>query len=191
MRDYYDVVRTQMTFVLKLKHELKEYAVLSAYLYLCFAALVLYKAAILSGVGIGYAPLGVAAVKALVLAKFVLLGHAIRLGDRLGIRRIVYTIAAKASLYLVLLIVLSIVEEVVVGIVHERTIAASFAELGGGTLSQMLITSFIVFLILVPYLTSREIDVALGEGRLWDILFEQRGALRSDRTGERPTVPHS
>lgn len=56
-------------------HELRQYAVISAYLYVCFGALLLYKTAILNGQGISYAPYGIAAIKALILGKFILLGR--------------------------------------------------------------------------------------------------------------------
>jgi hypothetical protein len=161
----------------RLKHELREYALLSAYLYVCFTALVLYKMAILGAEGIGYLPFGLPAIKALILAKFILLGLAIRSGDRHGERRIAYIIAEKTLLYLVMLIVLSIVEEAVVGVFHGRTIAASLTELVDGKLPQICAASFIMLLILIPYLASRELNARLGEGRLWQILFERHAGF--------------
>jgi hypothetical protein len=163
-----------MTFAQKLKHELREFFLLAAYLYVCFVALVLYKAAILGGAGVSYLPYGLPVIKALILAKFILLGHAIGLGERFRTRRVVHVIVAKALLYLALLIVLSIVEEAVAGVIHGWTIAASLAELGGGTLPQIFATSLIILLVLIPYLASRELDIALGEGRLWEVLFGQK-----------------
>ena len=47
----------------------------------------------------------------------------------------------------------------------------------------MLATSLIMLLILIPYLASKELDVALGEGWLWRILFEHRG-LQADRSAK-------
>ena len=41
---------------------------------MCFAAILLYKSAILSSIGEHFLPLGLAAGKALILGKFVLLG---------------------------------------------------------------------------------------------------------------------
>jgi hypothetical protein len=165
--------------VRRAKEELREYALLSAYLYVCFGALILYKMAILGAVDISYLPLGLPAIKALVLAKFILLGHAVRLGDRYEKRRLVYVIACKALLYLVLVIVLSAVEEGVVGIIDGRTIAASLAEIGGGKLPQILATSLIMLLVLIPYLAFGELNAVLGEGRLWKMLFEHRAGLQS------------
>ena len=168
------------TLAQKAKHELREYALLSAYLYVCFTAIVLYKVAVLGGQGISYLPFGLPAIKSLILGKFILLGLAIKLGDRRAGSRIVYTVAYKAFLYLVMLVVLSTIEEAVVGIFHGRTIAASFTELVDGKLPQIFASSFIMLLVLIPYLASRELDVALGEGRLWQILFESRADKRGD-----------
>ena len=165
---------TPMTVAQRAKHELWEFVLLSAYLYVCFGALILYKMAILNGEGVGYLPFGLVAIKALILGKFVLLGQAVRLGDRHERNRIVYLIAYKGLLYLALLIVLSVVEEAVVAIIHGQKIAASLAEHVGGKLPETLAASLIMLLILIPYLASKELDVVLGEGRLWKMLFERR-----------------
>lgn len=178
------------TIAQRAKNELREYALLSLYLFVCFGALILYKAAILGEEGISYLPSGLAAIKALILAKFIMLGHMIRLGDRRR-SRMVYVIAYKALLYLILLLVLSVVEEVIVGLVHGRTSAASLAEFGGDKLPQTLATSLIMLLILIPYLASREVDVALGEGRLWTLLFDepQSAGLAATAKESGPTNP--
>ncbi len=45
-------------------HELKQFSILAAYLYVCFTALAYLKAAILQAHGIAFAPFGFAAIKA-------------------------------------------------------------------------------------------------------------------------------
>ena len=65
------------------------------YLYVCFGAMLLYKMAILHAAGIDYAPYGLAAVKALILGKFMLLGRAARLGDRYQDRRVIHVIVQQ------------------------------------------------------------------------------------------------
>jgi hypothetical protein len=158
----------------KLGDELRQYAFVSAYLYICFGAIILYKVAILHGHDISYAPYGLAAVKALVLGKFILMVEAIRLGDRYQSRRFIYVIAYKALLFLASLLILSVIEEAISGVVHGRTLAASLAAVAGDTLPQILASCLIMLLILIPYLTFKELDQVLGEGRLQQILFEFR-----------------
>jgi hypothetical protein len=167
----------------KVAHELREYALISAYLYICFGALLIYKTAILRGENVSYVPYGTAAINALVLGKFVLLGQMAGLGDRYGSRRTVFVIADKAVRFLLMLLVLSVIEEIVVGLFHGRTVAASLSDFLGGSLLQVLATSVIMLLILIPYLTFKELSEALGEGRLRQILMERHTGRRH---GSRP-----
>jgi hypothetical protein len=63
-------------------HELKQFAILAAYLYVCFTALAYLKSAILQAQGIAFAPFGFAAIKALICAKFLSIGYVFHLGER-------------------------------------------------------------------------------------------------------------
>ena len=132
-----------------------------------------------------YAPYGLAVIKAVILAKFILVGHALWVGDRYSERRFVYIIAYKSVLFLVMLLVLSVIEETVVGIIHGRAIDASLAEVAGATLLQILASCLIMLLVLVPYLTFRELNEVLGEGRLRQLLFEKRAGPHSGGHRER------
>ncbi|MEO8715892.1 MAG: hypothetical protein ABI369_12845, partial [Acetobacteraceae bacterium] len=49
--------RSDATLGQRLRHELLQYGLISAYLYVCFVALIFYKVSILRGEGISYAPL--------------------------------------------------------------------------------------------------------------------------------------
>jgi hypothetical protein len=174
--------RSDATLGKRLRHELVQYGLISVYLYVCFGAMLAYKSAILHVQGISYAPAGLAAVKALILAKFMLLGHAARLGERYRSRRLIYVIGHKSLLFLLLLLVLSVIEELVTGFVHGRPVSAVLAELGGSMLWQTLAMSLIMLLILIPYIAFGEVSAALGEGRLWQLLIAHRqGAAASGR----------
>jgi hypothetical protein len=161
----------------RLRHELVQYASISAYLYVCFGAVLLYKSAVLQAQGVSYAPYGLAAVKALILAKFILLGRAARLGDRYRDRRVIYVMLHKSLLFLLLLFVLSEIEEAVTGILHGRAVDAVLAGFGGTMLWQTIATSLMIWLILIPYIAVMEVSAVLGEGRLWQLLIaHQKGA---------------
>jgi hypothetical protein len=163
----------------RLGHELQEYGLISAYLYVCFGAMIFYKTAVLRGHGIDIAPYGLAAIKALVLGKFILLGHAAKMGDRYERRRFIHVVARKSMLFLVLLLVLSFIEEAVVGVIHGRTISDSLADVAGDTLPEIVASSVIMLLILIPYLTFRELNAVLGEGKLRQILLGYRTGHQS------------
>ena len=60
-------------------YELKELVFISLYLYVTIGAVILMKAAVLHTQGIEFTPWGIAIVKAVLLAKFMLLGEAVEL----------------------------------------------------------------------------------------------------------------
>jgi hypothetical protein len=177
----------KLTVAERARRELVEYAAIAAYLYVCFGALILYKASILRGEGIVFAPLGFAVAKALILGKFLLLLKAVHVGEvRSGHGRMVLDIARKALVFALLLVVLSVVEEIGVGWFHGKTPARVLADMTGDSVLQVLATTLLMVLVLVPYFAFHEITEQLGEGELLRMLVarKERGHRRPAAGGE-------
>jgi hypothetical protein len=152
-------------------HEIKELAIISAYLYVTIGSVILMKAAVLHTEGIGFAPWGIAIVKAVVLGKFVLLGNLAHVGGRKISGPLIWPTLRRALAILVLLIILTIIEEVVVGLFHHQSVAASLGELFGTRLQETLAGYLIMLLVLIPFFAFRVLSEALGEGRLERMFF--------------------
>jgi hypothetical protein len=153
--------------------ELRKYAVVTAYLFVCFSAILMYKAAILEAEGVAFAPIGTALVKALILGKFILIGEALQIGTRFGRGVVLAAIVRKTLLFAVLLVALTVLEELVVGWIHHRTAMATFGELFGQGLPERLASILLVLLVLLPLIAVREISRAAGPGGLRQRLFQQ------------------
>jgi hypothetical protein len=171
------VTRSKATFREKATNELKEFAIIAGYLYVCFAAIFYLKAAILQAHNVAYAPLGLAALKAAICAKFMLVGRAFHVGERFKAHPLILPTLHKSFMFLALLIVLSVIEETVIGLIHSRTILDSIAGIAGGTFHQMVATSVILLLILIPYFAFRSLADVIGERTLARLYFERRGRL--------------
>ncbi len=154
----------------RVREELHRYLVVSSYLFVCFGALLLYKSAVLREVGQHFLPLGLAAGKALILGKFVLLGEAAKIGTRVRTRTLSRQIALRTVFFLGLLIVLTVVEELLVGLVHGRSVAQTVAEFETHSLFAMGATCLVMLLVLVPLVTVTEVSSALGPGALRRLL---------------------
>lgn len=155
----------------RIAHEVKQYAAISLYLYVCFAAVLFYKAAALQAQGIEYAPYGVAVIKALILAKFLLIGHAIGVGDRYGHRRLIFRVLQQSLVFLVVLVVLMVAEETIRGLVAGRTLIASVEAIAGGTWLQFAATCLLMWLVLLPYFAFRQVGQIIGEDKLRDMFL--------------------
>jgi hypothetical protein len=158
----------------RVKREIREFAVLSAYLFVCFAALAYLKAAILQAHGIAFAPFGFAAIKALICAKFILVGRAVGYDDRFKMLPLIWPTLYKSLAFLLLLVVLSVIEEVVVGFIHHRSVLASIADFGGGTLDQLIATCVVVLLTLIPFFAFRALAEIVGQGNLVRVFLQTR-----------------
>jgi hypothetical protein len=154
--------------------ELKEFAVIAVYLYICFTAILYLKASILKAHNIEYAPFGLAAVKALICAKFVSVGHMFHVGERFKSLPLIWPTLYKSAAFLVFLIVLNALEEITAGLLHHRTVAESLAEFGGGTLDQLIATSIVGLLILIPFFAFRTLGEAVGERNLVRVFLYPR-----------------
>jgi hypothetical protein len=155
--------------------ELREFTILATYLFICFTALLAYKAALLRAYGVSFAPWVLAAIKALVSAKFLLIGRVFGLGDGLARKHpLIVSTLYRSFTFLIMLILLTAIEEIVMGHFRGETVAESLADLAGGTLWQVIATSFIVLLVLVPWFAFRAIGEVIGDGTLVRLFFEPR-----------------
>lgn len=165
--------------------EFKEFAALSLYLYICLGAVILFKSATLREVGIDYTIWGIAAIKAMILAKFMLLGRMLHIGKRYQDKPLIWPTLNHALMFLILLLILTTLEELTVGWIHRRSLIDSLTHVVGPTFYQGLAVSFIMFLILVPYSAFVCLGDALGEHEMFRLFFLDRSVVVSypDRRG--------
>jgi hypothetical protein len=162
---------TKATLTQRAVHEFRSLVILTAYLYVTLGAVIVMKAAVLHTQGINSAVWGVAIVKALVLAKFILVGHAMKIGHRSLGRPLIWPTMYMAFAFLLLLIVLTTGEEAIVGLIHRVPVADSLGDLYGRRLYETLAGFLIMLLVLIPYFAVRVLGETLGEGRLNRLFF--------------------
>ncbi len=150
----------------KLREELRKYLVVSAYLFICFGVLQLYKAALLQDAGVHYLPLGVAVVKALIIGKFLLIGDAVRAKLQRRPGRLPGRIAMRVFWLLSILVLLTIAEELIVGWIHGKSLFEMEAEFHARSMLELVAEVLLMGLILLPLVGAAELSQALGPGVL-------------------------
>ncbi len=156
--------------------ELREFIVLSIYLWICFGALLVYKSAILRSAGVAFLPLGFAAIKAVVSAKFLMIGNFLPIAARRRGEPLIQSMLRKSMLLLVLLVALTLIEEAVLAAVHGRPVSEALLGLGGGSTYQVGATLLIMLLILFPYVGFRTLAEAIGAENLLALLISKADA---------------
>jgi hypothetical protein len=162
------------SFKTRAQEELRNYAIIAGYLFVCFAVLMLFESTIPGSANAGAFSVATAAVKALVLGKFILIGEAVGVGKTARTTHLASQIVGKSLQFLALLIVLTALEELIVGKVHGQGFAATLAEFSHHSLLQMLARCLLMLLILLPLIALRELSKELGPGVLKQLLLEVR-----------------
>jgi hypothetical protein len=152
------------------KVELVRFVEVSAYLFVAFAVLLFYRNALLQGSGVSSLSLGFAAGKAMILAKFLLLGESARLGRRFRAPRLWIAIVRQAVLMWILLIVLSVLEEFLVGLAQGHSLSQTLAGYESNSVLLMLARSIVLLIVLLPMIATLELSKALGPGVLRGLL---------------------
>jgi len=151
--------------------EMRDFGIISAYLFVCFLVLALYRASIVDGQEVQTLTLGIILGKALVMGKFILIGDAIKVGTRVSARTLMHRIFWKSLGMWVALIVMTLIEEIIVGWFHHKTSAEALTEYFSRPALEIFAPTLVMLLILIPMTSITELNHALGEGKLRSLLF--------------------
>jgi hypothetical protein len=146
----------------RLREEMRKYLQVSVYLFICFGALLFYKATLLEEAGVRFLPLGVACVKALIVGKFLLIGDAIHSRTHARHGRLARRIATKVLWLLLVLLLLTIAEELLVGWVHGRSLVEMESDFHARSMPELIAEVLLVGLILVPMVGWAELRQAVS-----------------------------
>ena len=157
----------------KATHQLREFLVSTIYLWALFAMLVINQSIVLARAEPDYQAHGFAILNALILAKVLLIGEDLHLGSRFKDKPLLYSILYKCFIFTLFLIGFHIVERVIGGVLHGKSIAQSFPDVGGGSVQGILSLGVTVFVALIPFFAFREIARVIGHSELWSLLLSR------------------
>ena len=154
--------------------EMKQYALISLYLFVCFGVVLLYEASQSATKEAGLTAVSMALVKALVIGKFILIGEALEPGTRISAPTMLHRVAWRTLGMVVVLIVFKLIEELVIGLVHSKGVAELLEEFEAQSWLGLLGPVLLMLIVLVPMMIALELDRALGEQGLRGLLLESR-----------------
>ena len=154
-------------------HQLREFLVMFIYLWALFALLVINQSAVLAREAQDYQAHGFAILNALILAKVLLIGEDLQLGNRFRDKALLYSILYKCFVFTLFIIGFHILERLIVGVWGGRTIAQSFPSIGGGSVTGIVALGATLFVALIPFFAFREISRVIGRGELWSLLLSR------------------
>lgn len=164
----------------KAKEEGKLFVLIFAYLFLFFAAFLAYRRLISRELGGSYLKYGYALLEAAVIAKVILIGKAMGVGRHETGRPLILATLRASVAYGVLVAVFEVLEHVIDGLVHGKTLAVSFAAIWEQSSSELLGRTLIIFVAFLPFFAFWEVGRAVGGERLLHLFFKG-GASAAER----------
>ena len=161
-------------------HEMVEYYIIFMYLAVFFGLFTWYRRLVLAEYQISYLHYGISVIQALVLAKVILVGRALHLGQRLKDHPLIVPTVYKAIVFSIFVAIFGVVEHTTIGLLHGEGIAGGFEELMRAGKDELLARCMIMFVAFIPFFAFEELERVLGEGKLSKLFFRRRSAAESD-----------
>jgi len=175
--------KTHASWKQRAAHELRIFLVYFVYLALLLGAFTWYRRLILAEFQISSFRYGYAVIEALVLAKVILIGEALGVGERANPRLRIVTVLEKAVLFSLLIVAFSVVERMIEGAIHGNSLETTYRDMIAMGRDEILARGLVMFVALIPLFMVRELGRTLGEGTLFAMFFRERATAASGRSG--------
>ena len=174
-----DTVNNKKGWKQRILHELVSYWIIVLYLAIFFGVFTTYRRLLLAHHQIDYAEYGISVIRALVLAKVVLVAETLRLGRGFEDKPLVVPTLYKTLLFTICMALFSVAEELVRGFIHGKGVAAAADEVMSQLHLEWLARALVVFFAFIPFFMVRELGRVLGKGTIARLFFQRRSAIEA------------
>jgi hypothetical protein len=169
-----DAGRKKASWKQRLFHEVVDYWINAIYLAIVFASFFIHQRLLLASYHITYTNYGVAIIEALILAKVILIGDAIRLGRGLEDKPLIYPTLYKTVVFSIFVAAFKAVEFGIKGLWQGEGFTGGLAEFHEKGWELVLANSLIVVVAFLPYFAVRELGRVMGGKTIRDLFFLKR-----------------
>ncbi len=156
-------------------HTLKKMFGIALYLGTLLSLFAIHRNLLLHESGLA-ARIGFSFLNAWALAKVVLIGQELRVGDSFRRKPRIYVIVFKSAIFALLLFVFRVIEETLIGMYHGESFTEALMEghpsLEQAKFSGIVLICVILFFALLPFFAYLEIAGAIGAGKMRALLFQ-------------------
>ena len=160
----------------RLWEEAKMLLALWVYLALLLGSITTYRRLVMAEYQISYFRYGYSLVEALVLAKVIVLGRFLGLGERFRDRPLIVPTLYKTLVFSLLAFAFSILEHLILGLWHGKDPTKVLEEVMNQGVWESLAHAVVLFIALGPLFAVWETARVLGEGKLFDLFFKRKGS---------------
>lgn len=170
----------------RLVEEAQTLAMLSVYLSLLLGGFTTYRRLILEEYRIAYFAYGYSLVEAVVLAKIIMIGRLLHVGEGFGDRPLIVPTLYKTVSFSLFVLVFTVFEHTLTGLIIHRDLTRAFQDLWHTGIHQILAQMIVLFVAFVPLFALWELGDVLGPDKLRDLFFKHRQAVTPSPPDDTP-----
>jgi hypothetical protein len=156
-------------------HEFTEYWINVAYMAIFFSAVIFYRRLVLAEHGIFLNDYFLGVIKALVIAKVVMIGAFIRISRKFEHKPLWIPVIYKAVLFTFWVMLFDVVEVYISGFINTPVFSLAFEELKGHVSRVWLGGALLIFFIFIPFFAFKELVRVMGKEKVTRLFFGSRG----------------
>lgn len=150
------------------------------YLTLVFAVFTSYRRLILAHYYISYTHWGISLIKALVLAKVIMIGGLFHFWRSLDNKPLILPTLSKAFAFTLWVVLFAAVESAIRGFLHGKGLDGMLDHLLSEGSHEFFAKCLVVFVAFIPFFATKELGRVLGKGKMWELFFRKGPAAAVD-----------
>jgi len=170
----------------KLFLEMVAYWINVAYLTILFAVFTSYRRLILANYDISYSNWGVSLIKAMVLAKVIMVGSVFQFGRSLENKPLIFLTLIKSIVFTLWVAIFAVAESAIRGFLHGKGLAGALDHLLSEGTQEFYSKCLVVFVAFIPFFAFKELSRVFGKGIIWGLFF-RKGTVAEADLARRPT----
>ena len=108
------------------------------------------------------------------MAKIILTGETLRLGERFHDKPLIVSTLYATLLFSALALVFEVIEHLVLGWIHGKSTGEVFEEILSKGWPHLLGATLVIFVSFLPFFAFRALEREIGEGKLRELFFKAR-----------------
>jgi hypothetical protein len=163
--------------------ELVEYWINVAYLGLVFATITQYRRLLLETYAIEYTDYWIALIKALILAKVIMIGAVLRLGRGLEQKPLIYSTLYKTAVFTFFVALFTVLENMIKALWKGTGLTGGAVVFLGKEPHEFFANALVLFVAFIPFFAFKELERVLGVEKIRALFFRRRDGDGSEQKG--------
>ena len=165
--------------------EMIAYWINVSYLTILFGVFTSYRRLILANYDISYSNWGISFIKALVLAKVIMVGELFHFSRSLENKPLILPTLFRSVMFTFLVALFALVESAIRGFLHGKGLAGALDHLLSEGTHEFFAKCLVVFVAFIPFFAFKELGRVLGKGKIWGLFFRKGPVAEADVGGSK------